>query len=608
MIAMKSGAGQGPAAAEAGAPEYDYIIVGGGSAGCVAAWRLITESDAKVLLLEAGAEYRGPYLKLSPGFSRLVPKGIHCTLHRTAPQAHLDHRVLEVATGRVLGGGSSVNAQVYMRGYAHDYDDWGRAAGSELWSWQSMLPHFTGLERNEKFNNEFHGSEGGLQVADPGFFCEYSHLYVKAAQSLGIPFTADFNVGAPSGTGYLQFTARDGRRCSAVDAFLGGVRANARLRVVTGAQAHRIVFENQRAVGVEYRHAGQLHAVRCGREVLLAAGALVSPQILMLSGIGPAEQLRRFGLPVRLDLQGVGRNLQDHCGSPLILRGNSRGYGYFRQDRGWRLGWNLLEYAMFRRGRLTTVGGEATSFHVVGESSGAATVQIYCVPTLGYANTGADSVPAVDGIKLHVTLLRPRSHGSVSLRSADPAAAPLVDPEYLSDPVDMAHLVGGMRVAREIASAAPLREALAGELLPGGSVRDDAGLEAYIRRTARTDWHPVGTCRMGRENDPLSVVNPVLQVHGIQGLRVIDASAMPNIVSANTNAPTMALADRAISLVLGGTGTGTDRRTLQAVDPPRAATGAAAGQPPARPRPSHAVRQWSLLMGSTAVESPKNIR
>lgn len=582
--------------------EYDYIIVGGGSAGCVAAWRLISESDATVLLLEAGAEYRGPYLKLSPGFSRLVPKGIHCTLHRTAPQVHLDQRVLEVATGRVLGGGSSVNAQVYMRGYAHDYDDWGRAAGSELWNWRSLLPHFIRLERNEKFNNEFHGSAGGLQVADPGFFCEYSHLYVKAAQSLGVPFTADFNVGAPTGTGYLQFTARDGRRCSAVDAFLASVRANARLSVATGARVNRIVFENRRAVGVEYFHAGRAHTVRCGREVLLAAGALVSPQVLMLSGIGPAAQLQRFSIPVRMDLPGVGRNLQDHCGSPLILRGNSRGYGYFRQDRGWRLGWNLLEYAMFRRGRLTSVGGEATSFHVVGESAGAATVQIYCVPTLGYANTGADSVPAVDGIKLHVTLLRPRSQGSVSLRSADPAAAPLVDPDYLSDPVDMAHLVGGMRVAREIAAAAPLRQALSGELLPGAGVQDDSGIEAYIRRTARTDWHPVGTCRMGRENDPLSVVSPLLQVHGAEGLRVIDASAMPNIVSANTNAPTMALADRAVSLVLGGTGAGVDRRVLQALESPWAAAREQTGQPAAQLRSSHDMRRWSLLVEQGSVE------
>ncbi len=447
-----------------------------------------------------------------------------------------------------------------MRGYRSDYDAWGTATGSDLWSWDALLPHFRKLEGNQRLDGEFHGSEGPLKVADPGFICEYSQLYVKAAQSLGLPFTADFNVGAPAGTGYLQFTARDGRRCSAVDAYLSRVRSDPRLRVVTGAQVNRILFEQQRAVGVEYLHGGRLHTIRVDGEVLLAAGAFGSPKLLMLSGLGPAQQLRQFNIPVRVDLPGVGQNLHDHCGSPLVLKGNSRGYGYFRQDRGWRLAWNLLEYGLFRRGRLTSVGGEATSFHVLGESSGAATVQIYCVPTLGYANTGVDAVPAVDGIKLHVTLLRPRARGSLTLRSADPAAPPLVDPNYLGDTADQEWLLGGMRVAREIAGAAPLRQALSGELLPGAEIRDDARLAAYLRRTVRTDWHPVGTCRMGRSDDPMSVVDATLRVLGVQGVRVIDASVMPNIVSANTNAPTMALADRAISLLLSKAEAGREGR------------------------------------------------
>lgn len=536
----------------AAASGYDYIIVGGGSAGCVAAWRLISQTDARVVLLELGDDYRGLSLKLSPGFSRLVPKGIHCTLHRTAPQANLENRVLEIATGRVLGGGSSVNAQVYMRGYRNDYDQWGSGAGSACWSWDALLPHFRMLEGNQRLSGEFHGCDGPLLVADPGFICEYSQLYVQAAQSIGLPFTADFNAGAPTGTGFLQFTAKGGRRCSAVDAFLSQVRANPRLHVVTGAQVNRILFEQHRAVAVEYAHQGQLRTLRCDTEVLLAAGAFGSPKLLMLSGIGPAEHLRQLHIPVRVDLAGVGRNLHDHCGAPLVMRGDARGHGYFRQDRGWRLLWNLLEYGIFHRGRLTTVGGEATSFHAVGASSGAATVQIYCVPTLGYANTGADAVPAIDGIKLHVTLLRPQSRGSVMLRSADPADPPRVDPNYLADGSDMQQLTAGMRVAREIAAAAPLCRALSGELLPGAPARTDAELAQYIRRTLRTDWHPVGTCRMGRSEDRTSVVDAYLRVLGVQGLRVIDASIMPNIVSANTNAPTMALADRAMSLILSG--------------------------------------------------------
>lgn len=531
--------------------DCEYIIVGGGSAGCVAAWQLITETDARVVLLETGADYTSPYLKLSPGYSRLVPKGVHCTLHQTVPQAHAGNRVLEVATGRVLGGGSSVNAQVYMRGYRADYDQWGSSAGSGLWSWATMLPHFRRLENNQKYSGEFHGCSGPLTVADPGFFCEYSHLFVKAGQTLGLPFTADFNVGAPIGTGYLQFTARGGRRCSAAEAFLGRVRSNPRLRIVTGAQVNRVLLEHKRAVGIEYLRDGRKQTLRCTREVLLAAGALASPKLLMLSGVGPGDQLRRFDIPVHVDLPGVGQNLHDHAGSPIVLAGNSRGYGYFRQDKGWRLLWNLLEYGLFRRGRLTTVGGEASSFHTTSESS-VPTVQIYCVPMIGYANTGADTVPDVDGIKLHVTLLRPHSRGTLSLRSADPAALPLVDPNYLGDGRDLKNLVEGMRVARELAAAAPLGRELRGELLPGAAVKDDAAIANYIRSTVRTDWHPVGTCRMGRSDDAMSVVSDTLGVHGVEGLRVIDASVMPNIVSANTNAPTMALADRGVSLMLAG--------------------------------------------------------
>ncbi|MBS0373792.1 MAG: GMC family oxidoreductase N-terminal domain-containing protein [Proteobacteria bacterium] len=548
---MSAGASRTSSAQPAAARDCDYIIVGAGSAGCVAAWRLLNETSARVVVLEAGADYRSPYLKLSPGYSRLVPKGIHCTLHHTVPQRHADNRVLEIATGRVVGGGSSVNAQVYMRGFRSDYDDWGRATGSPLWSWDSILPHFRRLEGNQKYDGEFHGSAGPLQVADPGYFCEYSHLYVKAAQASGLPFTADFNRGAPAGTGYLQFTARGGRRCSGADAYLAPLRSNERLRIVTHAQVERIIFDGDRAIGVEYLRNGTRHRIYCSGEVLLSAGAFGSPKLLMLSGVGPAAELERLGLPVRVGLKGVGQNLQDHCGSPLVLEGQSRGDGYYRQDRGWRLAWNLLEYALFRRGRLTTVGGEATSFHATEAARAGSTVQIYCVPMIAYANTGADTVPDVDGIKLHVTLLRPWSVGSMTLRSANPADPPLVDPNYLGDPRDLRYLVDGLRIARSLAATAPLAGALRGEMLPGADVADDEALARYVRRTVRTDWHPVGTCRMGREDDPASVLDDHLRVLGTRGLRVVDASAMPNIVGANTNAPTMALADRALSLLIG---------------------------------------------------------
>ena len=385
---------------------------------------------------------------------------------------------------------------------------------------------------------------------------------MKAAQSLGLPFTADFNAGSPSGVGYLQFTARDGRRCSAADAFLSKVRSDARLRVVTGAQVNRILFDQKRAVGREYVHRGQRHTLRCSREILLAAGAFGSPELLMLSGVGPAEYLRRFDIPVLVDLRGWGRTFR----TIAVLRWSLKEIhlsGYFRQDRGWRLAWNLLEYGLFRRGRLTTVGGEASSFHVAGEPSTEATVQICSGPHDRTCQHGCRRVPALDGIKLHVTLLRPRSRGSLSLRSANPTDPPLVDPNYLGDARDLRQLIEGFRIARDIAGAAPLRQALSRELLPGADVQGDAPLADYIRKTLRTDWHPVGTCRMGRGDDPMSVVSATLEVLGVEGVRVIDASVMPNIVSANTNAPTMALADRGLSLMLSGAGMESPDRARQ---------------------------------------------
>jgi len=531
--------------------EYDYIVVGAGSAGCVAAWRLVRDAGARVLLLESGADYRSPYLKLSPGYSRVVPKGLHCTIHQTVPQRAAANRVLEIATGRVVGGGSSVNAQAYMRGYREDYNDWGRATRSELWNWDTMLPHFRRLEDNQRLAGEFHGTEGPLAVSDPGFYCEYSRLFVKSGQAMGLPFTADFNRGAPAGTGFLQFTARGGLRCSGADAFLAPLRGDARLKLVTRALVERVLFDGDRAVGVEYRRGGERRVARCDGEVVLAAGAFGSPKVLMLSGVGPAEDLRRLQVPVRVDLPGVGGNLQDHCGSPLVMEGNGGGLGYFRQDRGWRLVANLLEYALFRRGRLTTAGGEACSFHTTDPARASPSVQIYCVPMIAYANTGADAIPDVDGIKLHVTLLRPWSSGRLTLHSGDPAAALGIDPNYLSDERDLRYLVDGLRVARALAATAPLSGALRRELLPGSEASDDAALERHVRNTVRTDWHPVGTCRMGTADDPLAVLDERLRVRGTRCLRVVDASAMPNIVGANTNAPTMALADRALSLMLG---------------------------------------------------------
>lgn len=534
----------------AAAKTYDYIVVGGGSAGCVAASRLVAEFGARVLLLEAGGDYKDWILKVPAGFSQILGGTKYFTQHFTVPQEQLGGRVQMIPQGKVLGGGSSINAQAYMRGRAADYDIWGEMTGSDHWSWRKILPHFMRLEGNQKFNNGFHGASGPLRVSDPGFICEMSHMYMRTLQGMGVAYTPDFNNGAPAGVGYPQVTTGGGRRCSAVDAFITPIRGNPNLGIVTGARVERIVIERGRAVGVDYSVAGSRQQARADGEVILAAGALASPQLLMLSGIGPADELGRLGIRVEADLAGVGNNLQDHCGAPIAAAAPGN-HGYFRQDQGLRKIANGIEYLLLGRGRITTTGVEACSFHVPEDGSGDPVVQIWCVPKTSYIDEDVRGVPDIDGVTLHAVLMRPRATGWLRLRSADPRDLPLVNPNYLGHPDDIRHLREGMRVAREILAARPLRDVVTKEILPGAGAADDAAIDEHMRRTVKTDYHPVGTCRMGREADEDAVVTPELRVRGIDGLRVVDASVMPKIVTANTNAPTMALASRAVSILKG---------------------------------------------------------
>jgi choline dehydrogenase len=531
---------------------YDYIVVGGGSAGCVAGSRLVRDFGARVLILEAGGQYKDWILKVPAGFSKILDGDRFLTQHQTIPQHQLGGRVQIIPQGKVLGGGSSINAQGYMRGRVADYDIWGTMTGSDLWSWQKMLPHFTRMESNQKFNNPLHGITGPLLVSDPGFICEMSHIYVKTLQGMGMPLTPDFNNGAPAGVGYLQLTAggTPRRRCSAVDAFLAPLAGHPNLTIVTGAQVERIVIEKGRAVGVHYVEANRRRSASTDGEVLLAAGAFVSPQLLMLSGVGAADELRAHGVSVTADVPGVGRNLQDHAGAPVAAEAPGR-LGYFKQDVGIGMLANGLEYLLFGHGRVATNGVEACSYHVPEDGIGDPVVQIYCVPKTSYIDKDVRGVPDIDGITLHAVLLRPKSVGWLKLRSADPRDRPLINPNYLAHTDDIRHLREGIRVARKILAAHPLSDIVRREILPGPDVQDDAAIEEHLRRTVKTDYHPVGTCKMGGDSDRNAVVGPDLRVRGVEGLRVIDASVMPKLVSANTNAPTMALADRAIDIICG---------------------------------------------------------
>lgn len=529
---------------------YDTIIVGGGSAGCVAAGRLVGEFGQRVLVLEAGGDFGDWILRVPAGFSQILGGDKYLTQHRTVPQAQLDGRVQMIPQGKVLGGGSSVNAQAYMRGRAVDYDRWGAIVGSDLWSWEKILPHFMRMESNQRLFNAFHGGDGPLKVSDPGFICEMSHLYVQAVQRMGLPFSPDFNNGAPGGVGFPQLTNRTGRRVSAVDAFIAPLSGNPNLTIETAANVTRIIVENGRAVGVAYTRNGAAHTAHADGEVLVSAGAFVSPKLLMLSGIGPADQLRQHGIDVVADLPGVGENLQDHCGAPLIAAAPGS-YGYFGQDRGVKKILNGIEYVAFGRGRITSNGCEACSYHVPEDGTGDPVLQVYCVPSTGYVDEDVRGVPRTDGVTLHAVLLRPKAKGWLRLRSANPDDLPLVNPNYLGHESDLKHLREGMRVAREILKQKPLSDVVRDEMLPGADATSDEAIDRHVRRTVKTDYHPVGTCRMGRDGDPLAVLDERLRVRGVNGLRVIDASAMPQLISANTNAPTMALADRAISLLQG---------------------------------------------------------
>jgi choline dehydrogenase len=533
--------------------EFDYIIVGGGSAGCVAAWRLVREMQARVLIIE-----RGP--AKAKGFSRfLLPmpaawmKGIRGSpiveMHEPVPQKHLNGRSPAVGQAAILGGGTSVNAMVYTRGQHEDYDDWARFLGSNNdWSFADMLPHFRNLENNHSYHDKWHGIDGPLHVSDTGAICQITEDYIRAVQGLGVPYNPDFNGAQQFGVGTMQYTTHRKRRSNGVETFLDPLAGSGKLTIHTDCTVSRLLIEKDCCIGVAYLRNGAEETARCSAEVLMAAGTYNTPKLLMLSGIGPAEQLAQHGIKTVCDLKGVGENLQDHHEVPVVAATNGH-YGYYGEDRGLRALWNGLQYLMNRSGPVASNGVEACAY-VDPDGGKRPTIKMYCVPTV-YLDGDVKDVKPQDGVTLNACLLRPKSRGTVKLRSANPLDKPVVDNNYLAEPDDLRLEIAGLRYAREILAANPLSKRIAHELLPGKAASNDNDLAAHCRRTVKTNWHPVGTCRMGRDNDDLSVLDKNLNVRGIRNLRVIDASSMPFIPSGNTNAPTMAVASRAASILMG---------------------------------------------------------
>jgi choline dehydrogenase-like flavoprotein len=523
----------------------DYVIVGGGSAGCVLAARLSEEPSVQVALLEAGPPDTSVLIHCPAGLALLAKNGQANWGWQTEPQPGLNGRRGYQPRGKVLGGSSSVNAMIYARGHRADYDAWA-AAGNAGWGWDDVLPYFKRAEHNERGADAFHGTGGPLNVADLRSPHRFGSVFVEAGKQAGYPENHDFNGASQEGVGIYQVTHKNGERYSAAKAYLAPNRHRSNLQVVTDAHASRVLLEGRRAVGVAYRQGSEARELRARREVILCAGALQSPQLLMLSGVGPAAQLQQHGIPVVHDLPGVGRNLHDHVDVVQVVDA-----GHLTDLFGLSLPGlvnavkGILEWRRARTGLLTTNFAEAGGFIRSAPDEPIPDLQLHFV--IGKLVDHGRKTVFGHGYSCHVCLLRPKSRGALTLRSADPFAPPRIDPAFLSDADDVQRLVRGFKAMRNILAQPALAGYRGRELAASASARSDAEIESFIRNHADTIYHPVGTCRMG--SDPLAVVDAQLRVRGVDALRVVDASVMPSIVGGNTNAPVIMIGEKAADLV-----------------------------------------------------------
>jgi len=525
--------------------DFDYVIVGAGSAGCVVAARLSEDPAVSVCLLEAGKRDSSPLIRVPLGIAVLVPRRLHNWAFKTVPQPGLHGRRGYQPRGKTLGGSSSINAMVYIRGHRSDYDEWA-ALGNIGWSYADVLPYFRRSENNERLANFYHARGGPLNVADPRSPSAFMEVWLAAAAAQGWVRNADFNGAEQEGIGLYQLTQKNGERCSAAAAFLTPNLARPNLVVRTSARATRVVFEGTRAVGVEYLRGGTTRVARARREVILSAGALQSPQLLLLSGIGDSASLRAMGIGVVLHAPAVGANLRDHVDFVMAYRSRRRDLiGLMPGDLLNAVG-SSLRYARSRRGIFTSNIAEGGGF--VRSLPGLAVPDLQLHFCIGILESHGRRLHAHRGFSSHFCALRPKSAGRVTLDGPDPLAAPLIDPAFYAHPDDLETMVRGFKLTRRIMES-PLLDRYRGKDLFTDGVRTDDEIRDALRRRSDTIYHPVGTCRMGV--DDAAVVDPQLRVRGATGLRVVDASVMPTLIGGNTNAPTIMIGEKASDLIRG---------------------------------------------------------